>query len=597
MQLFCVSSHAPSVDAQALRAALRKAAGAFSQLAQAEPWTHTSASSEVVVAGIHHPEEMAGPRVYRARTSDVVTAFDGWPVHRSAGWSGHDAALLLANWSELPDVAEGQFSALRVDLASDDIALFTDTFGISPLYHVAHEGGQIVANSVEVLRLVTGRNAPSPLGVSSLVSLGWATGDATLLDGVSALAGGAEYRLQRNGLSRRPYFTAAALAADARSGRRVPTDEIARELVTLTSAAVEGGVSVDCGVTAGRDTRLLVALLLTSGAENVHYFTGGREGDSDVQGARRVASAVGLQHELRPVDVLDVGDRVQLAKTFVSQTDGLSSLIQIGDFHDQLITRRTLGVKVTGLGGELGRCGVRTGPFAANVPLFARSTRIQQELVLERARAYRELMTPEARHLVSAQVRSFLDERLLEGWKKRELNEAHYAFDRVTRWGSTGVRRLAAIDDLFSPYCSRAFATYCFSLTPEERYVEAAHYRMLTALSPTLRDVEFAKAWRKQEPNHAQLQASSDLVRSLLGRNGKPPSAGAPPYWVAWFDSHLQSHRDLCLSLPESPLWSFLDRAAVERAFRAAPDMRARMREGLMRVLTLFWYFHGRHLQ
>jgi hypothetical protein len=67
------------------------------------------------------------------------------------------------------------------------------------------------------------------------------------------------------------------------------------------------------------------------------------------------------------------------------------------------------------------------------------------------------------------------------------------------------------------------------------------------------------------------------------------------PYWVTWFDSHLQEHLDVCLSVPASPLWAWIDRAGVEQAFRAEPGARARMREGLMRVLTLFWYFHARH--
>ncbi|HEX4527311.1 MAG TPA: hypothetical protein VH108_11300 [Gaiellaceae bacterium] len=599
MQLFCVSSRVPGVDERSLSAVVRKAGDAFPQLARGEPWAVTSSSSEVVVAAFHHPAGMVGPRSYHARKGDVVVAFDGWPVHRFAGWPGHDAAALLANWSELTNVAEGQFSALRVDLDSDDISFVTDAFGIAPLYHASCDGGHLVANSVEVLRLAARLDEPSLLGVSSFAALGWPTGETTLLAGVQALAGGSEYRLSGAGLTRRPYFTPAQVAAGARSSVRFCADEVASELVSLTASAAEGGGPVDCGLTAGRDTRLLLALILASGAGNVRYFTGGREGDGDVEGARQVASAVGIRHELRSVDALDKGDPGGLAKTFVSQTDGLSSLIQIGDLHDQLVAPRTLGLKVTGLGGEIGRCGVRTGPYAANVPLLTCSARVQQELILERARAFRTFMTADARRLVSTHVRAFTTARLSEGWGRRELGEAHYAFDRVPRWGSTGVRRLAAIDDLFSPYCSRIYANYCFSLTPDERYLEAPHYRILTSLSPTLRDVEFSKRWRRQEPARARLLASADLARSLVRRRRRgipsPAQAAIQPYWVSWFDSNLREHRELCLSVPGSPLWSLLDRAAVERAFAAEQRERARLREGLTRVLTLFWYFHGRH--
>jgi hypothetical protein len=599
MQLFCVSYRIPGLDERSLGDAVRGAGRAFPQLEQGERWAATSVSGEVVIAALHHPRDLVGPRSYRARAGDHVALFDGWPVHRSGRWPGHDASNLLANWSELTEVLEGQFTCLRVDLAADEITAVTDAFGISPLYHASHSGGQLLSNSVEAIRLATALADPSPLGVASLAALGWPSGNSTLLAGVEALAGGASYTLGSDGLSGRPYFTAAGLAADARAGRPAPTEAIARELTLLTSSAVAGGVRADCGITAGRDTRLVLALLLAAGANGeVHYFTGGNEGDGDVAGARKVASAAGLRHELRSVAVLDEGDPRDLVKVFVSQTDGLSSLIQIGDLHEQLIPLRPVGVKLTGLGGEIGRCAVRTGPFAATVPPFIFSAHLQQKLILERARRSRRLLTPDARSLLAEHVRGFVDQRLAEGWERRELGETHYAFDRITRWGSTGVRRLAATDDLFSPYCSRAYARYCFSLTPEERYLEAAHYRLLTALSPMLRDLEFEKPWRRQDARHVRVRASSELVRAVLRRGGRHRShahAAAKPYWVTWFDSNLDAHRDLCLSVSDSPLWSVLDRAGVESAFSAADGERARVREALARVLTLFWYFHGRH--
>src|SRR5439155_27304594 len=137
----------PSVDEPSLTEALRAAGSAFPRFAEGTHWSVESDSGNVRVVGLHHPDDMVGPRSYRARAGDVVVAFDGWPVHRSGAWAGHDAAALLEHWSELPEVAEGQFSALRVDLASDEVSFFTDAFGISPLYCVSRDGGYLVANS------------------------------------------------------------------------------------------------------------------------------------------------------------------------------------------------------------------------------------------------------------------------------------------------------------------------------------------------------------------------------------------------------------------------------------------------------------------
>jgi hypothetical protein len=261
-------------------------------------------------------------------------------------------------------------------------------------------------------------------------------------------------------------------------------------------------------------------------------------------------------------------------------------------------------VKTVGLGGEFGRCGVRLIPYATNVPFFIFSEQVQDQLLIERAREYKPLLTADASNEVESNLRAFARERRSEGWKIREISEAHYAFDRVARWGSTSLRRTATTHDFFSPYCSRAFIHYCVSLTPGERYVEASHYRMLSALAPELRDMPFADPWKKQKPRQAPLQASYDLGKLVLRRlerfnplSDPKPRPAAQRYSMRWFNAHAADHMELCLSLPESPLWAWIDRAEVERAFRAQPGTPARMGEGLVRVATLFWYFHGRHLR
>src|SRR5438552_17032879 len=177
MQLFCVTRAVRSIDESSIAKALTATSSAFPTLGEGSPWSATSASGTVAVAATHHPDNLVGPRSYRARVGDVVVVFDGLPVHRSGAWSGHDAEALLRHWSDVPDAVDGQFTALRIDLATDDVALVTDSFGIAPLYYVSHDGGCIVANSVETLRLLTGVDTPSPLGVSAFATTGWAAGE------------------------------------------------------------------------------------------------------------------------------------------------------------------------------------------------------------------------------------------------------------------------------------------------------------------------------------------------------------------------------------------------------------------------------------
>ena len=608
MQLFVVSHRSPSIDERSLSAAVSAAAEPFPGLASSAVWSATSKSGDVVVAAVHHDDAVAAPRVYRARRADAVVLYDGLPVERAGRLRGHDAAVLLEHWDELHERLEGQYAAVRIDLAADDVSLMTDSMGISPVFALAHEGGYLVGNSIEAIRRASHTDAPSALGVSSFLSMGWAVGDSTLLAGVHALAGGRRYQLTRAGLIDMPYLTPASVATRGRSGPEIGTEELVTSLAELTGSAVSAQLPLRCALTGGRDTRVMLALLRACGADHAEYYTVGPESAPDVKVARELASTLGLSHKIWPVDSVVGSDWVALTKTFVSQTDGLSSLIQIRDYADQLRSVSNVGLKAGGLGGEIGRTGVSVVPYASNVPIFALSWRLQELLLRQWSRDFRHLWTDDAIHVVNEFLRRFVEERRAEGWPLRTVSEAFYAFDRVIRWGSNGLRRTSNTDDYFSPFCSQPFVHYCFGLTPEERYLEAPHYRILSALSPALRDLPFAKPWKPQQPLRAPLIASTSFarlalertrVRRRLGLRGGRSSAARrrlSRVAAAWFDAHAHEHLDLCLSLPDSPLWTWIDRTTVERAFRAEPAQRVHLREGLLRVATLFWYFHGRHL-
>lgn len=608
MQLFIVSHGRPAVGERALAAAVSGAAAAFPALAGGDSWSATSRSGDVAVAAVHHPDVVVGPRKYRAREGDVVILYDGLPVERSGCFRGHDAATLLAHWDELPERLEGQYAAVRIDLAHDHVALLADTIGTNPLFALAHETGYLAGNSVEAIRLASGVDAPSPLGVSSYVYMGWAVGDTTLLSGIRALGSGCRYELTGRGLVEEPYVTPATVAKRAKSKSKVRTEELVASLVELTASALSTGLPLKCALTAGRDTRVVLALLRACDAQNVEYYTIGRDGEIDVDVARELASRLGLPHEVWPPSgPVVTDDWIALTKMFVSQTDGLSSLIQIADYVDQLEPVKAIGLKAGGFGGEIGRTSINVVPYASNVPVFALSQRLQELLLSQWSRDLRGLCTPEAGHLVREYLHKFIDERRAEGWPLRTVSESFYIFDRMARWGAMSLRRTSNTDDVFFPLCSQVYVNHAFGVSPEERFLEAPHYRMLSKLSPELRDLRFATPWKPQQRVRAPLIASASFARLIVDRarlrdriglsRSRPNAPLAPvPHWATWFDEHAQEHLELCLAVPESPLWTWIDRRVVEQAFRAEPAERAAMREGLLRVATLFWYFHGRHL-
>jgi asparagine synthase (glutamine-hydrolysing) len=607
MQLFAAAMGIPSMDSLRLGAAVGGVSDAFPHLDASDLWTAESPSGQLALAALAHPADACGPRRYRAHVGDVVVLLDGLPIDRRNRRSAHQADVLLRHWDEVSTELEGQFVVARVDVGADRLDCVTDTLGMNPLFCVEVEGGRAISNSAEVLRRAFGLEEPDPLGVSTFLSLGWAADDRTLLERVRTLRGGHRYRIGRDSLVAEAYLTPASVVP--KNQRRVSTQDVARSLEQLTAAAALPGVPVRCALTAGRDSRLLAALLRSAGV-SASYYTIGRDGDMEVELARRVARTLGVPYEVWPGDVARPagGDWPALARIFLGQTDGLSSLAQIVDYGDQLDPVDVVGVKFWGVGGELTRgCGTLPRALASNLPLARHSGSFQEVLLRSKAQAFDGLLTADAVQTARDHVHRFVLARRREGWRNPELSEAFHAFERIARWGSSGVRRTSGTDDVFTPFCSRAFMEYAYGLTLQESCIEATQYQLLTLLAPEVRDLPFEEPWPRQRPARAGLGVTARAARTAAGLltnrlNGRGPlarpsrgaeaAAGEQPPALVLLEAHLDAFRELCGSAPTSPLWDYVEREALEAALNATPEARAPMADVLIRVLTLFWYFH-----
>jgi asparagine synthase (glutamine-hydrolysing) len=601
VHLYAIAVNAPSLSEERLNVELSMVGDSFA-LDPTTAWSARSPGGAIAAVGIHHGQERCGPRRYLARDATHLTWFDGLPVERADRFRGCDAEALAANWPMLEACLEGQFNAVRLDLEGERAEVLLDTLGLVQVF-VAREGdGWLISNSATLIASALELRDPDPLGVSSFLGLGWAAGDATLTSGVSVLCGGARHGFSSGGHVTCRHFGPETIPQ--RGNEHFAASDVAESLTSLTASAVRDMDRVGCALTAGRDTRMLAALLNATG-EDALYFTGGTTDHPDVVIACEIAQGLGLRHEVVCHDPNGASlDWTDAAIQFVRQNDGLVSLKQIGDYIDLSVQRPPLGVKLGGVGGEIGRCGTgQLTAIATNVPFLRASVRAQRKLLAMKARNDGGLMTPESCEELGRYLDVFREQRLGEGWRPHELQEAFYTFERVGRWGASG-RRMAGTDDAFLPLCSRAFIDYCFSLGAAERYIEAPHYRLLTELSPALRDHRFESPLLPQRSWVAPLHASRKLTHAIRERvqparssaNGEDqaPAAVRPayPFPHAWLEKRLELVRGL-FSQPSSELWSFISRPRIEALLNGPEADRARYQEALLRATTVFWHFHG----
>jgi asparagine synthase (glutamine-hydrolysing) len=598
--LYAIASNIPTLT-EAQLAQEVAAAGEVFVLDPATAWAARSRNGTILAAGVHHSPARSGPRRYVARSDSKVTWFDGLPVQCDGRFPGYDAGALAHHWDTLEETLEGQFNAAQIDLENEQAEVLLDSLGLVQVF-VARKGrGVLISNSETLISSVAGLRSPDALGVSSFLGLGWAVSDRTLTGEVRSLCGGARHKLTPAGLESRRSFGPQSIPR--READRMTPRELASRMTSLTAAAVHGMGRVGCALTAGRDTRVLVALLQAAG-EHALYFTGGRSDSPDVVIAREIAERLDLEHEVVRHDPASASlDWTDAAARFVRQNDGLVSLLQLPDYIDLTVERPPLGVKLGGVGGEIGRAG--TGELtavAANVPLMRSSVRVQRKLLAMKARNEAGLMTGDATEELRRYLDAFGEERLDEGWRPYEISEAFYTFERVGQWGASG-RRLAGTDDALLPFCSRAYINYCFSLPSADRYLEAPHYRLLTALSPTLRDHRFESPFATQRRWHAPVRATGQLLRAagmrLLDRRAQSANHAEPtaveaqyPFQHAWVEERLELIRELFFS-SHSELWRFVSRPRVEALLAGSEADRARDQEDLLRAITVFWRFHG----
>lgn len=573
--------------------ALRGAARATPQLDLDRLSRGRSPSGRLSFARVAHATEQATPRRYAAERHADVVLFDGFPLDAEAAFAAHDATELLERWDGLAGRLDGIFSALRLDLAHDRVECLTDPLGLARVF--VYEGADhvLLSNSVEAIRLQAGLSTPDPVGVSTLLTLGYVASERTLLDGVVPLEGGALHTVTVSGTTVRPYFTPAGAL-----GARPPRDALADRVLACARAAAGSGAPLRSGLTSGRDTRVLLALLRAVGAaEAVDFYTSGGPADLDVRRAAELAERFGLTHRLT-VPVAPAGAAwAEQTTQFLVRTDGLGNLELISDWVDHELPLDHVALEFWGGGGEVGRTNKHVlGPLVAMLPGLRGSDAAAERVLTRGVGDATGAVRPGAVEQARRHLRSFAGRFAAEGWPPDTLQEAFYAFEFFPARPGMGVRRASGTTDLFSPFATRAFVEHAFAVSPGERFLEAPHHDLIMQLAPDVDALPYQVPWKPQRPDLA-LALAVDDARRRVGRRLRgtslPPEAVGQHFYVTWFEAGLEQHRDLVLSTSGSPLWDFVDRSRYEALVAAEPAAREPHVKALCRVLSAFWYLHA----
>ena len=533
----------------------------------------TVSAARAAAAFVRHSEEL--PYVHTDEREGFAL-FSGRPFR----WTGDaaadgqgptDARFFLAPAEQWADAIDGRFVSVACRAEARELELATDPVGAYPLFEASADGTRWFSNSAAALREITGDIGLRLDAVAGLVGGGWPLDGHPIWNGVERVDPGTIVRLMADGETRRQLLPAEELAR--LPGRGLDADTAAARLTAATSALADwpGRANV-VPVTAGRDSRIVLAAALAAGLE-FESVTGGAPGEPDVEVGRQLAAAAGVPHSLIPPDPHGNmwTDHRSAARVVRLTAGGTASLADAAGFP--LGDRDgPLPLWHSGQGGEIGRgyYGTGEGSDAAELVrgLYGAFTA---------RRPHRpELLSPTGRDIVESQLREWVETQLAAGAGVADVPDLFYFDRRMKTWAAPTHGCVEYVRDTTSPLWSRRVVADLLAPVPEGRAHWDYHREVLAVLAPRLSDVEYAAGGARS----FAAKAAREVVRRIRARR----SAATDP-----LDPVLADVREQVLAAASHPAWEVLDRDACERLLsRRAASLDEMSRYHVWRLATLF---------
>lgn len=562
-------------------------------------WHH----GPIAAASIQSSPSHHGIRRYRAGDEDEFTLIDGVCVNPQHQFRGFDAGDIARNWSTLPASVEGQFILVRGQRQVPSLEIITDGLGLAQLYYTRVQQGWLLSNSVQVLRRISAQTEPDPLGVASFVAKGWCAGAATLTKNIHCIPGGQHWRWSLNDTDpvRKTYF-----------GRQDLLHHHPRRLAVEQVTSLAGGLldivrplrplgEIECPITAGRDSRLMAALVWSADLPT-RFFAEGSEGDPDLEIGKSVAARFGLNFQsLADHETATDAQWEQAIWRLVQQTDGMVTLAHVANGLRTDSTPKKRLVHFYGAGGEIARANFfQTQPSHYLLPPDrARAITTLQRVIVD---CRGNLLRPDALSFVHQHHADYVDGMLADGFNLRELEALYYLEERVHRWAGNNFRQVTSYRDVFSPFCTRLFAQSAFHIPYMLRFADHIHYELLGHLNSEMQQFPFETPWYPQQ----RIKVRQQLLRQYYERSRiarivrKVQNRIQPPkvfpsrqnQRASWLEQFLPTLRQSVLDQDKSPLWDFIDRVRLEHLLnpRTSSSERRKCQSALFDALTVFHY-------
>ncbi|HLV57252.1 MAG TPA: asparagine synthase-related protein, partial [Actinotalea caeni] len=461
----------------------------------------------------------------------------------ATGWSGY--MVQPAGPARSGDVA-----GVWARLAADEHGLTAETCasGAEVVYHARTADAVVVGNRALLVHLVADAAGPTAdlVGLAGVVATGYPVTDRTAFVGVRALAPASRLRADAHEVAVHPLASTDLGTAT--------TADVAERLIASVRPLAGLAEPVRLGLTGGRDSRLVLALLHAAGVP-VQARTTGAADDPDVVVATQVAAALGTPHHVHPPSGMRHGaidvDPLERLHAAVRLGEGmLGAYDRVGKVDD--VYRPAL-VPFSGSGGEILR-----GYFASSMADLDDAVEAERELRARLLVGVRRL-NPDLGAAYQEDVAPWLESARQHAGAALE---DFYVRQRIARWQGAARSATSTGSLGWRPFLDHHVVATARRVPLPTRTSERLVADVLDRLAPELAGIRFAGqrwAFDRTAPTDPAARAAWEQREPVGGRHGG--RAGLD--WRTDLNQVREVLREVVLDAPPE-LWELVDRRRVE---------------------------------
>ncbi|HWV44757.1 MAG TPA: hypothetical protein VN039_01840, partial [Nitrospira sp.] len=397
------------------------------------------------------------------------------------------------------------------------------------------------------------------------------------------------------------YLPRTSLARLSQGREELQVNELAHSFTSMFRALNDRVAPLGCGLTGGRDTRVVVAAVIASGVP-ASFVTMGSTESADVRIATKIAETFHLTHRVGyPQGV--VTDRWEEGvRRLVRQTDGMVNLWQVANSISQIQQIESLPLSVWGVGGE-----IASGAYyrILRLPPTLDDSQMLKTFLSSLVSKDHELLKQETRQLALQNVRETCQAFLDDGFEPQAVPDAFYTFDRVRRWAGTNTRKASPVCDMFTPFCTIPYIEAALAMPLPDRITGRLHRELIRAMTPSLLDLPYDKQWHPVPPKLGVKRLVAQTVREAAPRwflrvlrygasqlQQRKSEGKTGPVQAEWVEAKRLAIQDVCLNQRSSVLWDYVDRRSFEdiMSSKTAGKVRRQHCAKILSIATLFYY-------